>query len=113
MVIYMEKYLNEWESLINELSNKEEALIKWKQVYEIKSDSLIEEAKKTKTETGKDIIKDTYGGNNDKTRKKYVKDQLKDWDNTIQGLELSIDWIGRRISFLRTLIQYKTKTMED
>lgn len=109
----MEKYLNEWESLINELSLKEEAIIKWKTVYEIKSDALIEDAKKVKEETGKDPIKELYGGNNDKTRKKYVKDQLKDWDKNITDLELSIDWISRRISFLRTLIQYKTKIMEE
>lgn len=36
-------YLKEWEDLINELSEKELALIEWKQVYEIKAQSIEDE----------------------------------------------------------------------
>lgn len=105
----MEKYFNEWDSLINELSKKEVEYINLKETYETKSESLIEEARKIKEETGQDIIKHTYGGNNDKTRKKYVKDNLQELDKNIQTLEISIDYIKRRISFIKALISYMKK----
>lgn len=104
----MQDYLKEWEQLITELSQKEQVVIEWRETYQIKSDALLDEARKIKDETGKDIIKETYGGNNDKTRKLYVKEQLLDWDKNIQDLELSIDWIKRRISFIKALVQYTT-----
>jgi len=102
-------YLREWQSLIKELSEKEIALIEWKELYEIKADKILENAKKQKQETGEDIIKTIYGGNNDKTRKKYVKDQLTEWDKNIFELELSIDWINRRISFIKHYVKFMCK----
>lgn len=102
----MQEYLQEWQDKITELSNSELALIQWKTTYQIKSDALLDEARKIKDETGKDIIKEAYGGNNDKTRKLYVKEQLIDWDKNIQDLELSIDYLQRRISFLKGLVGY-------
>lgn len=102
----MQEYLQEWSNNIQELSKKELALIQWKTTYQIKSDALLDEARKIKDETGKDIIKEAYGGNNDKTRKLYVKEQLIDWDKNIQDLELSIDYLQRRISFLKGLVGY-------
>ena len=104
----MQDYFKEWEQLVNELSQKEQAVIEWEETYEIKSDSLLAEARRIKDETGKDIIKETYGGNNDRTRELYVKEQLLDWNKNIQDLELSIDWIKRRISFIKALAQYTT-----
>ena len=105
----MKEYLKEWADNIEELSKKEVEYINLKETYETKSDSLLEEVAKLKKETGEDIIKNTYGGNNDKTRRKYVKDQLQGMDKNITDLEISIDYLKRRISFLKGLINYISK----
>lgn len=104
--------LSEWSSLITELSNKEIRLYELKDEYRIKSEELLQDAKKLKEETKQDIIKDRYGGNNDKTRKQYVKDSLIDESKVIDDLEFSIEYIKRRISFLKQLIHTKTVMLE-
>lgn len=94
----MEEYLNEWDNLINELSEKELALIQWKEVYRIKEESILNNTD----------FKALYGANNDKVRRNHVKNALMEWDRTIQDLELSINWIKMRISFIKGLVDYKT-----
>ena len=66
----------EWSNLISELSRKEIELYKKKEDYEAASEKILEDAAREKAENDNDIIKAKYGGNNDKTRKKYVKDSL-------------------------------------
>lgn len=100
------KYLNEWEKLINELSCKEINLILYKEELEQKRTTLILEATQEKEKTGIDKIKEQYGGNNDKTRKQYVKDNTTELSKKIQNLEISIDWIKRRIEFLKGSVRY-------
>ena len=95
-------YLKEWESLINELSEKELALIEWKQIYEIKAQTIEDETD----------FKALYGRNNADIRKLHIKNELKEWSNTITDLEISINWITRRISFLRELVKCK-RTLLD
>ena len=95
-------YLHEWESLINELSEKELALIEWKQVYEIKAQTIEDETD----------FKAIYGRNNADIRKLHIKNELKEWSNTITDLEISINWITRRISFLRELVKCKRVLLE-
>lgn len=102
----------EWSNLISELSRKEIQLYNLKEEYENSSEKLLKEAAKQKEETGEDIIKAKYGGNNDKTRAKYVKDSLSDKKKEIKKLEFSIDYLKRRISFLRQLVPAKTAIME-
>jgi len=94
--------LVEWNELINELSSKERALLEWKELYQSHSDKIIAETD----------FKALYGKNNDKVRKEHVKKELSTWYDTIKDLEFSIDWIGRRISFLRELIRTKRVLME-
>ena len=91
-----------WWSWITELSEKEVALYKWKEVYHVKSEEIIAETD----------FKALYGKNNDKVRKDHVKTELKDWYDTIKELEFSIDYITRRISYLRELIKVKRTIME-
>ena len=79
-----------------------------KEAYNTSSEKLLEDAAKEKAETDYDVIKEKYGGNNDKTRKKYVKDSLADESLELKKLEWSIDYIKRRISFLKQLIHTKT-----
>ena len=94
--------LGEWESLIDELSSKEIALYEWKHVYQ---------AKAMEIENTVDF-KAVYGKNNAEVRKQHVKEELRDWYDTIKELEFSIDYIARRISFLRELVRYKTQLLE-
>lgn len=100
--------LCEWGSLVTELSQKEIQLHNKKEAYELSSEKLLEDAAKKKQETDVDIIKDKYGGNNDKTRKKYVKDSLIVEAKEIKELEFSIDYCRRRISYLKQLVPTKT-----
>ena len=102
----MKKYLKEWADKIDELSGKEKELIQLKEDYETESDKLLDEAAKIKNETGEDIIKNMYGRNNDKTRRKYIKEQLANKNKEIIDCELRIDYLKRRISFLKGLVNY-------
>ena len=98
----MNELLSEWEGLVNELSEKEIALYEWKEVYQIKAMEI---------ENTTDF-KALYGKNNADVRKQHVKMELGEWDKTITDLQFSIDWISRRISFLRELIRCKRTLME-
>ena len=89
--------LCEWEELTNELTQKEIALFKWKEIYEIKANEIIEHTD----------FKELYGANNQKVRDNHVRNELQDWYDTIKELEFSINYITRRISFLRELVKCK------
>lgn len=95
-------YLREWEELVNELSEKEIALFKWKEVYEIRAMEI---------ENNTDF-KELYGKNNEKVRREHIKNELADWYYIIKDLEFSIGWITRRISFLRELVKCKRTLIE-
>lgn len=94
--------LEEWSKLVTELSEKEVALYKWKECYQVKSDEIIANTD----------FKALYGANNQKVRDNHVKSELSDWHNTIKDLEFSIDYISRRISYLKELIRTKRMLME-
>ena len=94
--------LVEWENLISELSNKEVMLYHRKTDYQRKSDEIIAETN----------FKELYGANNQKVRDNHVKTVLSKDYETIKALEFSIDWINRRISFLRELVKTKRVLME-
>ena len=95
-------YLREWEELVNELSEKEIALFKWKEVYEIRAMEI---------ENNTDF-KELYGKNNEKVRREHIKNELADWHYIIKDLEFSIAYITRRISFLRELVKCKRTLIE-
>lgn len=97
----------EYENAIFELSSKEVKYYNSKESYAALSDTLLEQAKKDKDDGKGDIIKDMYGGNNDKTRKRYVKEELVDEAKEIKDLEFSIDYLKRRISFLKAILYLK------
>ena len=88
----IENNLNEWSKSITELSKKEVELYKLKEAYEKASEKLLKDAAKEKAENDKDIIKMRYGGNNDKTRAKYVKEMLSKDGKEIKDIEFSIDY---------------------
>jgi len=95
--------LEEWETLIEELSSKEKALLEWKELYQSHSEMIIAETD----------FKALYGKNNADVRKQHVRKELSTWYDTITDLELGISWINRRISFLRELIRVKRTIMES
>lgn len=95
-------YLTEWENLIEELSVKEVLLYKKKEAYQVMSDKIIAETN----------FKELYGKNNESVRKNHVKDELSDIVSELKTLEFSIDYIKRRISFLKQLIHTKTVLLE-
>ena len=95
-------YLREWDNLIEELSEKEIALFKWREVYEIKANEIIEHTD----------FKELYGANNQKVRDNHVRNELQDWYTIIKDLEFSINYIERRISFLRELVKCKRVLLE-
>lgn len=94
--------LYEYSSLIKELSNKEIALYKWKEIYEIKANEIIEHTD----------FKELYGANNKKVSDNHVRNELTDWYDTIKDLEFSIAYITRRISYLKELIKCKRVLLE-
>ena len=98
----MEELFTELNSLIEEITDKEIALYQWKECYNIKSDEIIKNTN----------FKELYGANNADVRKTHVKNELTDWYDTIKNLEFSIDYIVRRISFLKELIRTKTLLTE-
>lgn len=102
----------EWSNLIMDLSKKEKDFYMLKNEYKTKSDKLLEESRKIKDETGEDIIKAKYGGNNDKTRAKYVKESLVEENKQIKDLEFDIEYLKRRISYLKALVYTKTALAE-
>jgi len=94
--------LMEWSRLMTELSNKEIRLFDCKEAYQALSEKIIAETD----------FKELYGKNNADVRKSHVKKMLVDEYSEIKYLEFSIDWIGRRISFLRELVKTKRVLLE-
>ena len=95
--------LKEWEDLIEDLTEKEIELIHLKEYYESESHRI---------ETTVDF-KELYGKNNADIRKHHIKTELADVVDKMTLLKLSIDWINRRISLVRELVQVKRTIMEN
>ena len=91
----------EWSKLITELSEKETQLLEIKDMIFDKEQWIIENTD----------FKEAYGKNNSDVRKLHLsKHMKKEYDNR-RSLELSIDYIKRRISFLKSLIRVKSVIM--
>ena len=101
--------LVEWNGLLTWLSRSNRRIYEIKEEYKVESDKILAEARRIKEDPddGRDIIKEKYGGNNDKTRKQYVDEQLVDLINEKQDLEFHVAEDGRRIAFLKELIRTK------
>lgn len=94
--------LEEWTRMITELSDKEVELFKCKTEYQFLSDKIIQDTD----------FKALYGANNQKVRDNHVKCELSDLYDTIKSLEFSIDYLTRRIVFLKELIRTKRVFLE-
>jgi mRNA-degrading endonuclease HigB of HigAB toxin-antitoxin module len=94
--------LKEYNETIIELSEKEIALYEWKQVYDIKAEAIVKETD----------FKTLYGANNQKVRDNHIRNELNDWYEIIKDLEFSINYLNRRIGYLKELIRTKRSLME-
>lgn len=94
--------LCEWEDLLEDLTEKEIEYYYCKERYQNKADVIIAETD----------FKALYGANNQKVRDNHVKNELSKDHLHLKNLEFSIDWLSRRISFLRELIRTKRTIME-
>jgi len=94
--------LVEWSNLITELSYKEIELLKLKDIILDKEQWITENTD----------FKEIYGRNNVEVRKLHFSKHMKgEYDNR-RKLELSIDYLKRRISYLKGLVTVKTAIME-
>jgi len=97
--------LERWEDYINELSEYEVEYCKLKEEYTQKEFEIVFMS---------DInFKELYGSTSEKVRKQHASNELKPLKGELQGLELSIDYLKRYISFLRELIRVKRTIMEN
>ena len=94
--------LYEYSNLIYELSGKELKLFKLKNEYQKEADKIIKETD----------FKAIYGANNQKVRDNHVKEELKTLYLELKDLEFSIDYITRRIAYLKELIRTKRLLIE-
>ena len=94
--------LCEWEDLVEDLTEKEIEYYYCKERYQSKADVIIAETD----------FKALYGANNQKVRDNHVKNELRKDYLHLKNLEFSIDWLNRRISFLRELVRTKRTIME-
>lgn len=98
----------EYGELINNINQTARELVQKETEYAEKGDAILKLAAYIKEENGDDIIKQKYGGNNDKTRKKYVEDELKSFADDIQELKFKKEEYNRRLGFIKRLIDMKT-----
>lgn len=99
----IEDYFNEWEQLIEELSQKEVELINLKEVYGEKEQEIL-----LNTD-----FKELYGANNDKIRKNHVKKTLQAMTDAKNELEVSIDYLKRRIDFIKNMMRMQGILIES
>ena len=109
---HITKDLIEWNRILNRLSKSTRRLVEIKEEYKNKSDEILAKARKIKEDENIDIIKDKYGGNNDKTRKKYVEEELSDLINERQELDFQVAEDNRRIVYLKELIRTKRMILQ-
>lgn len=96
------KITDEWEDLLDELSTKEIELYMLKETYNTLSEDIIATTD----------FKTLYGKNNETIRKTHIKKELSDIVKDIKTLEFSINYISRRISFLKAMTYLKINMVE-
>ncbi len=91
--------MDEWNKSIEELSQKEKKLLHVKDEYSQKEFNI---------KYVDDIdFKELYGRANDDTRAHHVRITLKELINEKNELELRVDYLTRRISFLKAVIYHR------
>lgn len=94
-------YYTEWEKAITEIDTKTKDLLNLKETYNQMEQDIIENTD----------FKELYGANNQKVRDNHVKNELKDMVEQKQTLELRIDYLKRRIDFIKSIVKAKLFTI--
>ena len=101
-----------YDEIIKRINKNSRRLIEIDEEYKEKSEKILAEARKIKEETDVDVIKDKFGGNNDKTRKAYVKEELSDLIEEKRNLTINKEEDNRRIPYLKRLIDMKIEMIK-
>ena len=99
----IDEYYGEWEKAINEITNKSKELLDLKETYVQKEQDIIE----------KTDFKELYGANNQKVRDNHVKKELKDLVDKKHDTEIRIDYLKRRISFIKSVMNMQKTLLES
>ena len=96
--------LEEWTKMITELGDKEVELKELKEEYATREFEIVYMS---------DIdFKSLYGSTSEKVRKQHASDELKVYKHRIDDLEFCVNYLTRRIVFLKELIRTKRTLME-
>ena len=93
-LLTIDDYFKEWEKYIRELSEKEIDLINLKETYAEQEQEILSNTD----------FKELYGANNDKVRKNHIKKELKSLEDAKNDLNVSIDYLKRRIDFIKSIM---------
>ena len=99
----IEDFFNEWEKAINELKDKSVELINLKESYNQMEQDIVENTD----------FKELYGANNQKVRDNHVKNELKDMVDAKHDLELRIEYLKRRIDFVKNVLAMQRVLIES
>ena len=99
----IEDFFNEWEKAINELKDKSVELINLKESYNQMEQDIVENTD----------FKELYGANNQKVRDNHVKNELKDMVDAKHDLELRIEYLKRRIDFIKNVLTMQRVLIES
>jgi len=98
----IDDYFREWDSAVDEITEKEKELIGLKETYAQMEQKIIDETN----------FKALYGKNNEVVRKNHVKNELKDMVDERHDLELRISYLKRRIDFIKSLMGMQKTLIE-
>ena len=107
MEIDLTEEFKEYDDRLNWLQKTSQRLMEISREYEKKSPKILQKKKKKNVD-----FKALYGGNTDKTRKKYVDDQLIDLILEKEKLKLFKEDDNRRISYLKRMIDMKIEMIK-
>ena len=94
-----EKYLNEWNLTIEELSKKEIEYDKLKKEHFEKSEEIIRTTD----------FKELYGKNNADVRKAHIQNILSELTEDILDLKYSISYLKRKIDWYKAICEFQIK----
>ena len=94
-----EKYLNEWNLAIEELSRKEVKYDKLKKEHFEKSEEIIRTTD----------FKELYGKNNADIRKAHIQNILSELTQDILDLKYSISYLKRKLDWYKAMCEFQLK----
>ena len=98
----IEDYFNEWERAITELNEKGIELINLKESFNQLEQEIVNNTD----------FKELYGANNQKVRDNHVRNELKDLVDKKHDLELRIEHLKRRITYIKSLMEMQGILLE-